>query len=263
MDFRTLINRRKSIGRLGALAICLALLLALDGMVAGGRKDPHLHDLLPGQSLNLTDPLPRGAERLEDLSLRASSPNISVRLVETFSGFWLGGVLWRAEAAVPTDAAPGRYTVAMYYAHNGTEAAPPQRYVLRVHPDARAMQGHALSLVQRTLGVSPYFLAVCLLPLALLSMLLSLVISRNITVALAQNGLSEIFRALASPEGQRISFARPSEAPLPEGARVEVLDERAERSLGWALVVANPRRDAEALMQDGATVRPGTLARIT
>lgn len=262
MDFRVLIARRKHVGRLGTLIICLSLLLALDGMIAGGRKDPKLIETTPGDSLNLTDPMPRGTEKLEELSLRVSPPGVTVTMQETFSGFWLGGVLWRAQADIPPDVAPGDYGLAMYL-HNGTEAAPPQRFVIRVHQDAAARQAQALSLVERSLGISPYLLAACVLPLALLPMLACLALSLRITQSLRQQGLSEVFRAMATPEGQRISFTRPSATPLAEGSVVQVLDERGERLLGRAVVAANVRRDAEALMQDGVNVRPGVLAKIS
>lgn len=262
MNFRSLAARRRLAGLCGTLLICLILALTVDGMIAGGRKDPNLYDLLPGQSLNLTDPMPRGTERLDELSLRASSPeNVSLRLTETFTGFWLGGTLWRAEARIPAQAVPGEYTVTMYYQSNGTEAAPRQAYRFRIHQDARGVQAAALSLSARTFGISPYLLAACLLPLAVLPMFASLMLSRKIAQALREQGMTEIFRAMASPEGQRIFFSLPSETPLAENSVVEVLDDRAERILGKALVFAVTKGDVEAIMQDEVKIRPGTLAR--
>ena len=261
MNFRTLLARRKYAGLCGTLIICLTLALAVDGMIAGGRKDPKQHELLPGQSLNLTDPLPRGAERLEDLSLRSSSPIISLKLLETFSGFWLGGTLWWAEAGIPATAPAGTYDVTMYYAQNGTETTPRQAYRLRVHPNAQALQAAALSLSERTFGVSPYLLAACLLPLALLPMLACLALSRNIGRALQAEGYAEIFRAMASPEGQRIFFSQVSPTPPQPGDAVDVLDERAEKLLGRALVFKVDRGTVEAIMQAGVKIRPGLLAK--
>ena len=261
MNFRTLLARRKVAGLCGTLVICLAIAFAVDGMIAGGRKDPRLYEMLPGQTLNLTDPLPRGAEAIEDLSLRPSSPHIAVRLVETFSGFWLGGVLWRAEAEIPADAPAGEYSVTMHYAQNGTQTTPTQSYRLRVHPDAASVQASSLSLVQRTLGVSPYLLAACMLPLALLPMLACLALSRNIAQALRAEGYSEIFRAMASPEGQRIYFSQTGPTPPAANTVVEVLDERAEAILGRALVFAVQNGNVEAIMQAGVKIRPGVLAK--
>jgi len=170
-------------------------------------------------------------------------------------------VLWRAEAEIPQDAAPGEYSVTMHYAHNGTETTPRQTYRLRVHENAAGVQAAALSLVQRTLGISPYALAVAMLALALLPMLACLALSRNITNALRAEGMTEVFRAMAAPEGQRIFFTQISAAPLPQHSEVEVLDERAETVLGRALVHATSRNDVEAIMQAGVKIRPGVLAK--
>ncbi len=261
MNFRTLLARRKYAGLCGTLIICLSLAFAIDGMIAGGRKDPKQHELLPGQSLNLTDPLPRGAERLQDLSLRASSPIISLKMLETFSGFWLGGTLWRAEATIPPDAPAGVYDVTMLYAQNGTETTPRQAYRLRVHKNAKDLQAAALSFSERTFGVPPYLLAACLLPLALLPMLACLALSRNIARALQAEGYSEVFRAMASPEGQRIFFSQVSATPPQQGDAVDVLDEHAEKLMGQALVTAVHRDTVEAIMRAGVKIRPGLLAK--
>lgn len=261
MNYQHLAAWRRFSGACGALIICLVLALLADGMIAGGRKDPNLHELLPGQALNLTDPMPRGAEKLEDLSLRVASPEISVRLVETFTGFWLGGTLWRAEVGIPSGIAPGEYAAVMHYQANGTETAPRQAYLFRVHKDAAGIRAASLSPTMRQLGVSPYFLAVCLLPLAVLPMCASFVLTRRINQALAAEGMAEIFRAMASPEGQRIYFPLAPGAMMEENAAVTVLDERGRKELGTALVVAVTRGDVEAIMQDGVRVRPGSLAR--
>lgn len=261
MDFRTLSARRKAAGLCGTLIICLSLALAVDGMIAGGRKDPYQYELVPGQSLALTDPLPRGAEGLAALDLRSSSPRIAVRMVETFSGFWLGGTLWRAEATLPQDLAPGAYTLSMHYQQNGTEAEPRQQYRLRVHKDQAGVQAASLSLVQRSTGLSPYLLAALLLPCALFPMAASFILSRKIGQALTSGGMAEVFRAMAGEDGQHIFFTQAGSEPLAAGEPVQVLDERAQAVLGLALVTRTTAGAVEAVMQEGVKVRPGVIAR--
>lgn len=260
MDFRQLAARRRLSGLCGALLLCASLAFALDGMVAGGRKDPRLYDLTPGETLALSDPMPRGAENLAALDLRSSSPRLGVRLIESFSGFWLGGTLWRAEVKLPADLPQGEYEISMHY-QNGTEAAPRQAFRLRVHKDAAGVREAALSLVTRHTGLSPYLLAVAMLPLALLPMAASYALSRRIAAALRQANMAEVFRAMAGAEGQRIFFTQAGGEPLPLGAPVEILDESGNRRLGLALVAAVRAGDVEAVMQDGGHVRPGVLAR--
>ncbi|MHC1702003.1 MAG: hypothetical protein AB9900_13690 [Humidesulfovibrio sp.] len=261
MSFRSLAAQRRLSGRIGCVILLLVLASLVDGMITGGFKDPFNIDVLPGQSFSLSEQLPRGAERLEDLALRSSDPRVSVRLVETYSGFWLGGVIWRAEASLPQDIPAGSYSVAMFH-QNGTAATPPQAFTLRVHQDAKALQAASGSLVTRTLGLSPYLLAVGLLLLALVSMGVSFLLSGRIAQALRAERMSEIFRSMAAPEGQHIYFCPGQGHGLAPGSLVEVLDEGGAAVVGTAEVAEFLKDDVRAVMQNGVQVRPGTLARL-
>jgi hypothetical protein len=261
MDFLSLFTWRKRIGVCGAVILGLTLAFTVDGMIAGGRKDPNAFNLLPGQSLQLSDTMPRGAERLEDLFLKASTPKISLHLTETFSGFWLGGTLWRAELALPSTLPSGDYDVTMLY-QNGTETTPRQAFHLHVLPDAAALQAAELSLTTRTFGVSPFLLAALLLPLSILPMFASYRLSRKIAKTLLEHGMAEIFRAMTSSEGQHIFFSLSAPRPLAPQAAVAVLDERGQKRLGTALIFAVTKDDVEAIMQDGVQIRPGSLAKL-
>lgn len=261
MDFLKLYTWRRAAGLLGTLIICLVLALLTDGMIAGGRKDPKLFDLTPGQSLSLSELMPRGTEKLGDLAPRVSEPKISLRLTETFSGFWLGGTLWRAEVTLPRDTPLGEHSVSIYY-HNGTQPSPTQNFRLRVHKDEAAVQQAALSLCMRLFGVSPYLVAVLLLPLLLAPMWACVLLSRKIAQSLRDQGMAEIYRAMASPEGQRIFFTLPQGRTVAEADEVEVLDERARKLLGKALVHGVTKGEVQAVMQDEARIRPGSLAKV-
>jgi len=258
MDFPSLYLKRKITGQVGALILCLALALAVDGMIAGGRKDPRAFDLVPGESLVLSDVMPRGADKLEDLRFQANDPRLAPHFFETFSGFWLGGTMWRATLDIPAGLPLGEYALNMDY-QNGTQTAPRQAFTLRVLQNAAAVQAASLSLTTRLLGVSAYGLAALMLPFALLPMAVSYVLSRKISLCLRQQGMAEVYRAMATPEGQRIYFSLPPGLTLPLEGLVAVLDERGKRELGHALVCACAKGEAEALMHDGTHIRPGSL----
>lgn len=261
MNFSQLWATRKVAGVFGAALLFLVLGLLIDGMIAGGRKDPNLFDLTPGQTLNISDIMPRGTERLDELSLRSSSPDLAVRLTETFSGFWLGGTLWRAEATLPGHMPLGEHTVSMHY-QNGTESNPREVFTFRVHKDPASVQAAALSLCTRMFGISPYFLAALFLPLVIIPMVASFHLSRKINQALCAEGMSEIFRSMASPEGQRIFFSVGAGRNVPENAPVQILDEKGQNILGAAVVFSVEKGEVEAIVQESLKVRPGTLAKI-
>ena len=85
---------------LGASCLFLMLACLVDGSQAGGRKDPTVSELLPGQSLKISGPMPRDAEKLEQLLLASDAPELGLRLEETYSGFWMGGQLWRMSSSL-------------------------------------------------------------------------------------------------------------------------------------------------------------------
>lgn len=261
MEFAALYLWRKAAGLVGAVILCLALAFAVDGMVAGGRANPNAFDLLPGQDMALSDTMPRGAATLSDLAPEVSDPRLRLSLTETFSGFWLGGTMWRGRLSLPQDMPQGDYAVTMRY-QNGTESAPRQTFTIHVRKDEAAVRAASLSLTTRTFGLRPYAVAAGLVPLALLPMAACFVLTRRIGRALRLMGMAEVYRAMASEGGQRIFFSPPGAEELDEGAPVQVLDERGGRELGRALVVAVTGPDVEAVMQDGGHVRPGCLARV-
>ena len=269
MSFQSLAAWRRFSGLLGGCIFFLILASLVDGMISGGLKDPFLFELLPGQSIKLSKPMPNGAERLEDLRLRASDPRISVRFEELFSGFWMGGTLWRAEARLAQDIPNGEYTVTTFY-QNGTASSPPQAFTLRVYPDAKAILAASGSLTTRLLGLAPYLLAICLLPLALLPMAASFLLSRKISETLHAARMADVYRAMAAPkdapegtpEGQRIFFCHGEGHGLMPGVLVEVLDERGKTVIATAEVFEIIRKDVQAIMHGNAKVRPGALVRL-
>lgn len=261
MSHRALAARRRLFGLLGTAIILLSLALTADGMIAGGRADPNEFHLLPGQSVTLSDTMPKGAASLQDLELKAPHPGLAVRMIETFSGFWLGGTLWRAEATLAPALPLGEYALSMHYQNNGTETTPQQRFRIRVHKNAASIQAASLSATMRATGLSPYLLAACLLPLAVVPMAASYVLSRRIGRELAGQRMAEIYRAMADKDGQLIFFSLPAGHGLAPGSGVQVLDELAEKTLGAAAVIEVDGENIKAQMQDGIQVRPGVLAR--
>ena len=273
MSFQSLAAWRRLSGLLGGCIFFLILASLVDGMISGGLKDPFLHDLLPGQSIKLSKPMPYGAERLEEIVLRPSDARISVRFEELFTGFWMGGTLWRAEARLAQDIPVGQYTVTTFH-QNGTAASPPQTFTLRVYPSPQAILAASGSVTTRILGLQPYFLALCLLPLALLPMLASFLLSRKIAQTLRGLRMAEVYRSMAAPReadpapesdapgGQHIFFCPGQGHPLAPGSLVEVLDERGKTVVGTAKVIETIRKDVTAEMQGGVRVRPGALVRL-
>lgn len=253
MDRQTLTGWRNLAAWLGTVCLFLFLACLIDGSQAGGRKDPGVSELLPGQSLKISGPMPRDAEKLEHLRISSSQPELALRLEETYSGFWLGGQLWRAEVSAPRTLAPGDYHVALS-ARNETSPKFTQHFTVRVFPDEAAMDATSLSLVKRGTGASPFVLASLLLPLGVGFGALSTLLSRRLAELLRTLGLGQVFRVQKTEEALRVFYPLGSRDGLAVGDTVEFLDRRGEGVLYTAAVSAIRADDAESLLP--LSVRP-------
>lgn len=251
---------RNLAGWLGTICLFLVLACLIDGSQAGGRKAPNTNEVLPGQSIKISGPMPRDAETLEQLLLRSSEPALGLRLEETYSGFWMGGQLWRAEVSVPRGLAPGDYTVSLS-ARNETSPKFTQTYTMRVFQDQKALDRDSLSVVTSRLGLSPFVLATVLLPVGVAFGVLSTLLSRRLARTLRGLGLGQLFRIQKTEEGLRVFYTLGAEDGLADTDTVEILDPRGETVL-FTLPVATLRAtDAESLLPEGARAPISALVR--
>ncbi len=250
MNRHTLAAWRNLAAWLGAASLFLMLACLMDGTQAGGRKDPSVSELLPGQSLKISGNMPPGAEKLEHLLLKSGAPELGLRLEETYSGFWLGGQLWRAEVSAPATLAPGDYPVSLS-ARNETSPKFTQHFTMRVFPDQRALDQASLSLSTRTLGVSPFALATALLPLGVAFGVASTLLSRRLAAALHAEGLGQVVRVQKTDDGLLASFTLGSRDGLAQGDAVEFLSQDGKTVLLTAQVATVRAADADSPLPAG------------
>lgn len=241
---------------------CLFLMLAglIDGSQAGGRKDPNLSELLPGQSLNISGPMPKGAETLEQLRITSSQPELAVRLQETYSGFWLGGQLWRAEVTASPALAPGDHLVTLS-SRTGTSPKHAQTFTLRAYPDRQAQDRASLSLLKRSTGASPFVLATLLLPLGIVFGVASTLLSRRLAALLRAEGLGQVVRVQKTGDGLLASFTLGSHDGLAQGCCVEFLGPDAKTVLLTASVSAVRAGDTDVPLPAGTKPPLSALVR--
>lgn len=260
MTRQTLSAWRNLAAWLGTICLFLFLACLIDGSQAGGRKDPNVSELLPGQSLKISGPMPKDAEKLEHLRIASSQPELGLKLEETYSGFWLGGQLWRAEVSVPASLAPGDYPVSLS-ARNETSPKFTQNFTMRVFPDERAMDAVSLSLVKRNTGASPFVLASFLLPLGIAFGVVSTLLSRRLAELLRTLGLGQVFRVQKTEEGLRVFYPLGSRDGLAVGDTVEFLAPKGESVLYSAPVDVIRADDAESVLPLGTKPPLSALVR--
>jgi hypothetical protein len=261
MSLHPLALRRNLAAWIATACFVLVLFSLLDGIIAGGRKDPNLNEVLPGQSIKLSGPMPRDTERLDELFLRANTPALALKLEEIHSGFWLGGQQWQAEATFAADIPAGDYLVSLS-ARNETSAKMTQTFTMRIYPSAQALSDSSLSLITSVLGFNPFLLALCSLPFGVVFGVASTYLSRTITQDLRGQGISQVFRVQKTPEGLRVFFFLGSQNGLSTGDELDILHPKTSALLATAPVDVLRAEDAEVLLPPGQSVPINSLVRL-
>lgn len=257
MNLSDLERRRKTAGRM-AMACCVVFLLAaLDGIVSRFREPPEELRLLAGETVMITGPAGDDVKEVGDLEARSDSSAIEVRFEGIYSGFWLGGRMWRAELTVGHSAAQGDYAVSIHTIRD-SQARPLSSYRCRVFADAGSLRRSSGSIVQRYLGVSPWVVfgfSLLLTPAAMGAVFLA---SRKRASLMAEQGQADVYRVVKSEDGSLVFFALGSRHGIQPGTLVWLVSEDG-MPLGNAMVTEVDERDAVASVSPDMQVKEGCI----
>jgi len=242
-----------------ALLFC-ALAVLTDGLIAGFKDGTRDFQAVPGSILDVTAIMPPGAEELAELRVLGDIPGVRVVPEEKFSGFWMGGAMWRGKIRVEPGAEPGER---IFMVEGPPLAEKPKRYVpipfrVVVHPDELAQQQASPSLVTRHTGLNPYSSSFVLFLLALPFGLAGYLLSRRVEAILLAQGKAVIYMMKSEAEGPVISFSLGMSRGLAPGGAILVEDADGNE-VGTARILTATHEDATARVVSGRC-SPGFLA---
>jgi len=246
-------NARRISGWLASALLFAALACLADGLAAGFKGEQRDLQGTPGMSLPVTSPLPAGAATLAEMAVQGGDDLVTLTPESVFSGFWLGGVMWRGTVNIAVDAAPGTRVFTLVGASTDplAPAARPLTISVTVHADEAAMQQASPSAVMRATGIHPFSVSVGLLLLAVPFGVAGYLASRAIERILAQNGQAVVYLAKPDPEGMVIAFSMGTRQGLNAGMRVPIFDARGVQA-GEAVVGACEQDDCSARLVSGS-----------
>jgi hypothetical protein len=252
------VNRRRSQAGWVAALVCLLLFLSiLDGLIARFRQPLNVFHLLPGQSEDIDGPVPEQAGGLQDLGVVSGSTEITIQFQSQEKGFWLGTPLWRGQIRVSERIRPGDYQVRVIARPKGLQPSSPV-FLIRIYADAPALQKNAPSFIRRAFGLSPWRLALFLLPWTAGAVGLIFILSGKRDKLLLEEGKAEIYRVRRIETGQEITFGLGEAQGVRKGDLLKLFDDRGQ-PLGEVKVVSAEERDAVAETGPEQAVRPGYL----
>lgn len=181
----------------GLWAMCcliLTLLALIDGLRTGifGSADIRL---IPGEEYAISGPMPPKTQVLDDFVIDGQPGDLSVELVpeNIFTGYWLGGSMWRGRLLVHAQPQPGTYILQVRDPY-GEKQNPALVFTVRVFASALEKQLNSPSYIVRKTGLNTYLVAALLFFLGCLGILGNYLGGRKWHASLARHGCAEIFR---------------------------------------------------------------------
>jgi hypothetical protein len=255
MDLYQTSRLRAWFGKLGAI-LCLALFLALlDGLIFQFRQPYNILTVFPGTTQAVDGPLPEQVETLGDLRYTSSSPHLELTFLEVMKGFWMGGGRWRGELTVSPQAPPGESRLEVT-----GQGAPGENvgtvFTITVYQDLASFRQETKSMVWHHLGVSPWRLAVYILPFVALSLVVLIFLTRRMYKLMAQGGRAELYQVIKREGDYLVAFALGTANGIGPGTSLYLLDDEG-RLLGMVEVEESTLTDSLAVARVDAEVLPG------
>ena len=246
-----LLVRARFYGIFCAVLFGLAALTVLDGLQTLMRHDFNRLDLVPGESLAVSGSLPQGAETYTDLKFTVEgSSALRFTPLESFKGFWFGGLMWRGEVTAAPGAAPGRATLTIIDLvpakkvapadANGTGSAPSTPsdasaesalvqnpmlvHHIYIHADEAARRSAELSLLLRFTGIPPFVAAVFFFACALVTGFAHWRVFGLAERALAVFGIFFVHGVKTEARGTVAAFSLSGRDDVGTGQKVRLLD---------------------------------------
>ena len=246
------VRARLVTGWIAAILLILTLACLADGLAAGFKGQTRELHGLPGSNHPLTAPLPPGAESIEDITILGNGGHITLTPDAAYSGFWLGGQMWRGTVHIGPEARPQTRTIILEGPPGAVKPKgfQPLAYTVRVHADLDALHRASPSYLTRLTGQEPFTASTVLFVLALPFIAANFLTARRLERLMNLSGKAAVYMIKRSPEGALISFGLGREHGLLPGMTVTVLDGR-QRPSGQARVLSSTARDATARMESG------------
>ncbi len=260
MSEARLVRLRTILGWITAACCLCAAAALIDGFAASARTGPNTYAVLAGGTESLSGPLPPEASDASVMTVVADNPAVSIDVTTQFSGFWLGGRMWRAQVRVAPEAPAGLATVTVR-GRDDKSPAPAQTFLLHLFPDRKSLQAASPSLIRRAAGLPPYGAAAGFFVLALAAGGSVYLVSRRLEAIWNSQGKAVVYMTKKTPEGLVISFGLGADQGLTLGAPVTVQDDTG-LTVALGTVVRCSKTDAAALVAGQGKVELGHLVRI-
>lgn len=252
-------RRQKRAGYLAASFFFFALLALVDSLSGGISGNRGIVELLPGSQYAISGPMPPKTDTIEEMVITGVPEDGSVRLVpkNIFSGFWLGGSMWRGFLEVSSSAQQAEYRIQVKDRF-GEKQNPALIFVVRIWPDQKTLNAHSSSFLTRATGINPFAFVLVFTLCGVAMGILTFLLGRRWTQQLHRQACSEIYKLVTREEGMGIVCELPPGVSITPGDSCSI--HRPDGTvLAEAAVFAVEKRDVVCLLTGQHGVRIGDV----
>ena len=258
-DSRLILNWQQKAGFVAAICFFAALLSLADSLIGGISGNRGIIELLPGSSYAISGPMPPKTDSLAEMMIEGAPADGTVRLVPKalFSGFWLGGSMWRGAVEVSPNAQEAEYVVLVKDQY-GEKQNPALVFTIRIWGSQAALNAQSSSFITRQTGLSPFVFVGIFALVGLLTGAANFLLGRRWARLLAEHACSEIYKLTRSEEGTELICDLPAGAAVVVGRQCPVFRASGE-ALQSATVVGLQKKDVVLLIEEDNEVRIGDV----
>ncbi|MDY0390525.1 MAG: hypothetical protein RBQ88_06330 [Desulfobulbus oligotrophicus] len=211
---------QRYIGILAMILMTGALLSLADALIGGLGGPRGLIELVPGSRFQISGPMPPRTDTLKDVLITGQPKDGSVRLLpeNIFTGYWLGGSMWRGVIEVADFAREDSVVIAVRDRF-GEKQNPALVFKVQIWPDEATRNEHSPSFITRKTGLSPYIFAVTLALMGMMAAGGNFFFGHLWSRHLAAHHCGEIFRLRQTQNGVEITCELPHMDSLSPGTK--------------------------------------------
>lgn len=242
--------------RLTILFFVTFIVSFFDGCVNKLLHPPNLLNLLPGQSVKVNAPLEKKISGVHELTYISTSEDIKLEFQEIYSGFWLGGTEWRGILSVTPNIKPGQYQVIIQIKE--FESKRPFVFIVRIHESIEHLKKSSMSLIKKTIGVSPWIVFITSGFFIVLTVLSILKFSNKIEAIMKAEGQAEVFYIRKGEFITEIGFGLGSKNNLKPGDVLNLYTDKGQ-PVGAVLVQHTAEEYSIGIVKTESNVKPGFI----
>ncbi len=265
-ESRKILRLSRLVSRISALFFIFTVFCIFDALQTMMRHEYNQIDIVAGEKVYITGSMPQGKDSIDDIVIHIEgAESVQFELVESFSGFWFGGKMWRGRIYTPVSLVNTKVVLTVEDMWEETDSA--GKIVLRQNPtliypvyiwkDQAAKNATDNSFFVRFVGTHPFFLGVSSAAIAIAFAFAQWLIFRNVDKKLVACGYYFVHGTKNANKVYSAIFTPRAESNFTLGSQVVLLDRDLHKKTEGKIAELNKTAGVAICSPEGAIPQYG------